>query len=231
MKKTLLLFGFLAFTYVFQGQSQPSSVETYKNEIGLDATSFIKYYINFGQNEFSPSYSSNYFITYRRHLSKSNIRFAIGGDLRDNDIAPGFEADSNSYHNHSHWLALRIGWEKYTDMNTRWQVFYGIDFKPSFSYSKNDAPYWNGGYANGIESKTREYSIAPLLGFRYRLNQRISLSTEANLSINWRHQESRRYYIPVTSDYPDKPDDASPNIDLFFTKFNQPISIFITFDL
>jgi len=48
---------------------------------------------------------------------------------------------------------------------------------------KNDAPYWNGGYANGYMTKSQIYGIAPLLGFRFLLNKRLSISTETSFSL------------------------------------------------
>ena len=110
-------------------------------------------------------------------------------------------------------------------------MYYGIDFRPGFEYSKNDAPYWNGGYANGNESKSHIYSLAPLVGFRLKLNDRLSISTEADFTINWQESSTKKYYIPVSGQFPPLPDDPVVKTKRFYSYFNAPVILFITFDI
>lgn len=209
------------------------SIRTKKfhNEFGIDATAFIKQFLNFDNGQFSDQHSSTYYLTYRRHFNCGNIRFAIGGSYSDNDISPAFQVDSNKYHYNSYSVSSRIGWEFFSNLSKRWQTFYGVDFRQSISYIKNDAPYWNGGYANGYESKSSNYSITPLLGFRFRLNNRLSLSTEASFSFNFQQSSNRKYFIPVAGQYPQLQDIVSPDTKKIATSFSQPISLFLTFDI
>lgn len=230
MKTTLLLLSFFAISSAAIGQDTVKTKQ-YHNEFGIDATGFVKQFIFISTNNFPEYYIPSYFLTYRRHLKCGNIRFAIGGSFSDHDIPTAFTGDSNNYHYTSRSFDSRIGWEFSNELSKRWQVFYGMDFRPSFSYTKDDAPYWNGGYANGSEEKSQNYAIAPVLGFRFRINQRLSLSTEASFSLNFQQSESKRYYLPVSSIYPPKNDVIVPKAKTVFTGFSQPLSLFLTFDI
>jgi len=227
--KKLTLTLFLALSIAISFSQDSTYTKVYHNEFGMDGTSFVKQFLNFNSGEYSSYYLPVYYLTYRRKFKFGNIRSAIGGSYSDYDRNPAFEDDNNKYHYNSYSLSSRIGWEFYSNLNTRWQVYYGLDFKYMISYTKNDTPYWNGGYANGIESKTNIYAIAPLLGFRLMLNKRLSLSTETSFSLNWQDDYVRKYFIPVTDQYPSLPDEISPKTKKVLTSFSQPVSLFVTF--
>ncbi|OFX36850.1 MAG: hypothetical protein A2X08_14550 [Bacteroidetes bacterium GWA2_32_17] len=231
MKKTIFTFFLSIGILTVLAQDTTMKSKVYRNEFGIDATGFVKQFLNVNQSEFSNYYSPTYYLTYRRHFKCGNLRFAIGGAIESQDLAPAFTGDSNKYHRNSYSIDTRLGWEFSNDLSKRWQVFYGLDFRPSYSYSKNDAPYWNGGYANGSESKSQIYAVAPLLGFRIKINNRLSLSTETSLSFNFSQSSSRRYYIPVTSQYPPIPDVVTPKTKSFYSSFSQPVFIILTFDI
>jgi hypothetical protein len=231
MKKIMLAIFITANTISLYAQDTTKKSNIYRNEFGIDATGFIKQFLNFNQSEFSNYYSPTYYLTYRRHFNCGNLRFAIGGAVESQDLSPVFVGDSNKYHMNSYSLDARLGWEFSSDLSKRWQVFYGLDFRPSYAYSKNDAPYWNGGYANGSENQSQIYAFAPLLGFRIKINNRLSLSTETSLSFNFSESSSRRYYIPVTSQYPSIPDVLNPKTKRFYSSFSQPVFMILTFDI
>jgi hypothetical protein len=230
--KTIFL-SFIIGTTIFTSIAQDTtkSKKIYHNEFGVDATGFVKQFLNFSQSQYPVFYTPNYYLTYRRYLKRGNIRFAIGGAFSNQVIPAGSTQDPNKYQNKSYSFDARIGWEFYTDLSKSWQVFYGIDFRPSYSYSKNDAPYWNGGYANGAEDKTQVYGVAPLLGFRFKLTSRLSLSTEASFSVNLESYSGKRYYIPETSQYPPVPDVIIPQRQKTYTNFSQPVSLILTFTI
>lgn len=229
--KNLILTIILATTVLTTFGQDSTKTKVYHNEFGIDATAFLKQFLNFNSGQYPDYYNATYYLTYRRHFKYGNIRFGIGGGFSDYDIPAAFDGDVNKYHYNSYSLNSRIGWEFFNELSKRWQVFYGLDFRPSLSYTKNDAPYWNGGYANGSETKSQTYGIAPLLGFRFKLTNRLSISTETSFSINWQQSESRRYYIPVTSQYPPLPDVVTPKTKKLFSSFAQPLSLLLTFDI
>lgn len=207
-----------------------STSKVYHNEFGIDATGFIKQFLNFNTGQFNIVYTPTYFITYRRHLNCGNIRFGVGGSFASQDIPVALPEDSNKYHSNAYTLDTRIGWEFTNELSKRWQVFYGLDFRPSYVYSKNDARFWSGGYANGTETKSQVMGIAPLIGFRFKLTSRLSLSTESSFAINVEKSSERRYFIPVTGQYPPTPD-ITTHTKKLSGGFNQPLSLMFTFDI
>jgi len=229
MKKifTIVFIGLLFFS-----QAQDSAqVKVYRNEFGLDATGFLKQVLNFSQQQqFSTYYFPTYYLTYRRYFKCGNLRAAVGYDLLDAETPTGNPQDANKYRHVSHSVDSRIGWEFASELSKRWQVFYGLDLRPAYTYDKNDCRYSNGGYANGIETRTQIYSIAPLLGFRFRLGSRLSILTEASFSVNVQKNQERIYYTPTSSSsYPSKPDEPKTTTQKMFTSFGQPLSVFIVF--
>ena len=225
MKRIILLFSAFIVTISLNAQEES---KTYKNEIGLDATGFIRTIVNF--NSDNQNYFPTYYLSYRRKFKPGNIRFAIGGNYDKRDIPAVFENDINAYYRSSKSFDARIGWEFKTELSRRWQVYYGMDVRPGFNYYYNDAQYWNGGYANGIETKTQVLGFAPLLGFRFKLTDRISLLTESSLSLNFEKTDTRRFYTPIDTTFPEIQDNKNPTTQAVYTSFLQPLSIFFTFD-
>lgn len=205
---------------------------TWKNEFGLDATGFLQQFLYFNNSQFPTYYTPVYYVTYRRHFGKCNLRSAIGGYIYHHPFETPYPNDPNSYEHNTQQLSFRIGWEWTNELAKRWQVFYGMDYLQGFLHDQNDAPYWNGGYANGRETTTIIYGIGPLLGMRFRLTDRISLSTEASLSCNLEIFQSRRYYFSTDPQVlPTIPDQKDPKATNYYTSFAQPLSVFFTFDL
>lgn len=227
MKLRLIIFAIFILPLTIQAQDKIA--KSYKNEFGIDATSFILLYLKLTPDELT--YQPPYYLTYRRKFQTGNIRFAIGGRFANYNIPPVYVEDHNEYLYNSFNIGVRVGWEFKNEISKRWQVFYGLDFRPSFQHTVDDASFWNGGYAYGIDYKVENYGIAPLLGFRFRLNERLSLSTETTFSINFQKQDITRYYTPITSDYAPTPNEVDPTMKAVFSSFSQPLMIFLTFDI
>lgn len=235
MKKSVITFAFTLVLACSFGQDTVKSSSTqppekkHRNELGLDMTPFIKYYLNFSDN--FDYYQPGYMLTYRRYFKKSNIRSAIGGNYLYSEIPSPYNGDSltNIFYNKQRSLVFRLGYEFFQDLSKRWQVYYGADLNATCSYQRNDAPYWNGGYANGYETTTAGYGIAPVLGIRFKMSNRISLITESSFLIQYYTSSSYRYYIPVTSAYPPKEDDPKSTNKRIGTTFSYPLSLVLTF--
>ncbi len=232
MKKIISIIFFLAFVSVTSAQDSSSVVKKYHNEFGIDATGFMKQFIYISNSQYGgPYYTPTYYLTYRRHFRTGNIRFAIGMGYTYQDINSPFEEDKNEYNANSFQFDARIGWEFFEKLSKRWEAFYGLDFRPSYQHEKNDVQFWNGGYANGYERTTETYSVSPLLGFRFRLTDRLSLTTEASFSITHFESDSRNYFTPVTDQYPEMEDIDKPKTKAMYTSFSEPLFIIITFDI
>jgi hypothetical protein len=227
MKKLFLLSTCFAFS--FGAFTQSNELESnHNNEFGLDVSGFIRFFTQF-QTTSDYSYSPTYYLTYRRLFEPGNIRFGIGGDY-DNIEPTGILGDSNTYNNINQALGLRLGWEFKSILSKRWEVFYGLDYRMTFESENNEVIFFNGGYANGRVNKSQVYGLAPVLGFRFNINKRISLITEASLSFNILKTQSRLTYTSLYGN-PEKPDDNFPNTSSFFMNFSQPISIFFVFNI
>lgn len=220
----------LASTFFISFAQEAKPTKIYHNEFGIDATGFLRQFLNFNQQSFG-NYYPTYYFTYRRYTKCGNLRFALGGDFASQDVQPNITPDSNKYHYNSYSYDARIGWEFVNELSTRWQVFYGLDFRPSFTYYKNDAQFWNSAYANGLETKSKVVAISPLLGFRFRISNRMSLMTESCFSVIWQLNSEKKYFTPVSSQYPAMPDIIMPKNTRVFSNFSQPLSIMIAFSI
>ena len=230
MKKVKLIIMFSSILLLVQNAlSQDDSTDLYKNELGLDVTGTIRFFTKF-QNSSDYSYTPTYFLTYRRYFSKCNIRLGIGGGVSNQEI-PSPYGDSSIYNYNSSSFDSRLGCEFKSELTKRWQVFYGLDFRFSFGNTKNEAAFFNGNYANGFESHFTTIGFAPILGFRFKLNDRMSLLTEANFSFNMsRYYKNRDFYTPLQGS-PPIADKFSPDTKSFYTQFAQPIAIYFVFNI
>lgn len=226
MRKIYLLLLLLQTNFSF---SQTDSSFFFKNEFGIDATGTLRFFTQF-QNSSDYLYSPTYYLTYRRIFERGNIRFGIGGNA-SNQERPSPFGDSSIYNYKESSIDTRFGWEFNSNLTKKWQVFYGLDFRFSFGNIKNESAFFNGGYSYGFESHFTSIGIAPILGFRFKINNRISLLTETNFSVNFsKFYNNRDFYIPLAG-YPEIPDKTTPDTKSFYTQFSQPISIFFVFNI
>jgi hypothetical protein len=230
MKKLTLALLFAAC--VLSVSAQDSTKKVFRNEFGIDVTGLLKEFLNFNNNSFgSTDYQPVYYLSYRYHLHHANLRAGLGGMFSVKEF-PSYYNDTDIYDRSSMNLSLRLGYEWTSRLSRRWQAYYGVDFRTSFTHEKNDSQFSSGGYSNGNESSSQQYGLAPLLGFRFRLNPRLSICTEASFAFYYQVETSRRYYESLDPNtYPPKADEVKPKTQSFFSSFEQPLSLFLTFDL
>ncbi|MEO6831221.1 MAG: hypothetical protein ABI378_03120 [Chitinophagaceae bacterium] len=230
--KKIIATSFFATSFLTSfAQDNASPAKVYHHEFGIDATGFITQFLNTNNGQFASNYTPTYYLTYRKHFKTGNIRFGLGGSFSNQDVPAISTQDSNKYFSHSYSFDARIGWEFFNDLNKHWQVFYGLDFRPSSTYYKSDNVFSNSGYANGIETRTQAMGFAPLLGFRFKLTSRLSITTEANFSINFSQSTERDYFTSLSGQYPLMPDITKPKIKKMYSSFSQPLSVILTFDI
>lgn len=224
---------FLSFTDAFS-QKLETELDWDQNrhhEIGVDATGFIKQFTNLNGDFFSANFIPIYQFTYRYKTRFGNLRFAIGGNYSEQEFQNLFIGDSTIRKRMNNFISGRIGWEFKNEISKRWQVFYGVDFRPSFSYAREDALQYNFDYVIGQESKSKIMGFAPLLGFRFRLLPRLSLMTEASFVMNFQTTSNRLYYAPRYDEFPAKEDVKMDDLKSVYGSFNAPINVIIAFDL
>ena len=102
------------------------------------------------------------------------------------------EGGSNSGTNSQNSINFRAGSERFNDFGKRWRAFYGWDFKLLFTH------FSSGG---GNNTTQLGLGVAPLFGLQWRLNDRLSFSTELayNLFLTVRDSNGRTRYGANTS--------------------------------
>ena len=200
--------------------SQETVTKHFKNEIGVDLTPLVKQFLNFNSATY---YTPNpYYLMYRRHINEWAIRAGIGGSYWTEENVP----NDTTVRNHTiSAFDFRLGIERKTDVAKNWQLFYGLDIWTNITYNQNDYQYQNAGQLVGYDNKTTKYGVAPLLGLRFKLNDRLTLTTETNFQLYTYNTVSKRLYIPD-----DSLNTKTTNKGMV-TVFNAPTSLFITFDL
>lgn len=205
----------------------------YRNEFGIDVTGFLKQYLNFGNSQQYPTvYTPTYYLTYRRHFSGFNFRLAIGGDFTNNQVPSGYSNDSIMNYSRGYSLYASLGWEFYSNLSKKWQVYYGADLRTSLVYSNSDANNDMGpSYEIGSISKTQTITFAPLLGIRFKITRRLSILTEASYGINWEKIFNGTFYVLLPGGTGPLPPTSSQQYSQMFSSFSQPLSVFIDFRL
>ena len=223
---TICSFEFASSQNHLQGND---SVRHHRHELGLDATSFIKQFLSF--NNQTQGYVPRYYLTYRYHFKHSNLRAAAGGTYKNENVKSPNISNPNRARDFEKSFDFRIGYEFTKTLNGRWSAFYGLDLRPSVSHIKNDDIGQTSGYTRGFKSDSRMIGLAPLLGFKYKINHRLSLTAEASISFNYFEEFSHYYYTPNADWMTARPDDNKRDSYNWYSSFNQPIFIIIVFDL
>lgn len=236
MKKVILFFAFISVLNVSFSQVKTDSAKVYHNELGVDVTGFIRLISPVVQGEYYGQYyylnPPTYFLTLRRHFKCGNIRAGIGGGFTRRDVKNYYNtADTKKYVSLSHSISTRLGWEFTNEISKRWQVYYGLDLKYSKQYNNSNGYYFNADYITSNESTSQTYAVSPLLGFRFRLTNRLSLTTEACFAVNFDSYSSKRTFTPTSNLYPYKDNEVTPRTNSITSSFTQPMSLILTFDI
>ena len=185
MKRIYLLFTFCILATSFYAQDY-----NYNRQIGFDATGFLSQFLLGG----SSINQSPYYFTYRKFGDTQNTRIGFGADL---DIQFSNERSSNS-------IDYRVGKEKFSDFGKHWRAFYGTDFKAGLDMILN---------VNATNAVNIRIGVAPVAGLQFRLNERISFSTETT------------YNIWLVSVF--RGDESNVSLS---TEYLPPLSVFVQYD-
>lgn len=205
-----------------------SAAIRHRNELGVDVTTLIMQVLHLTEPQFGGfNGTPEYYLTYRRYFKPGNIRSAIGGNYLQTPIN-NTQIDTGDYFMVRRALAFRVGWEFCSELSKRWQAFYGVDVLFAGSYFRNDWTFSNGGYQNGRIDILNSIGLGPILGFRFRLNPRLSIATETRFSLHRNQQYEREFSVPIVNPLPLIPDEIS-DITSWQTRFTPPTSLFFTF--
>jgi hypothetical protein len=223
MKKLLLLIALFSTFTVFS--QVDSSKKQHRHELGVDITGLLNQFLNFSPYGYGSRNAPNYLFSYRYYFKKSNIRFGIGGKYSKIPNILDFDGNHFVYYNTQSNFSVRIGYEFVNQLSKRWQMFYGFDFRPGISKFDYLTPS-NQGYFDMYKEDAITYGFAPLMGFRFTLNDRISLITEASFTYFTRKSSRQEYTFsedPIL--YPVNSNPINKRVREVGASFDQPIFI------
>lgn len=219
MKKimSLLMMIFTGTSAFSQDADEAVITTTNKHEIAVDATPLLGQFLNLGGR--NTSYNP-YYLMYRYHLTDWAIRARVGGSTRSETSVTN---DSIIRKTENNFLEFRLGMERKVDFAKRWQFFYGLDLVGSTgkAYYKTET---RPGETNINESQSKAFGGGPMMGFRFKISKRISLTTEANFLVYFHEGYNNRKYTP--DDYYNQ-ETTSEGIR---TEFQSPTSLFFTYN-
>jgi len=173
MKKILTssLLGLLAFTGTSQ---EPVRFK----EIGLNATPFVRQFLNFSQSEteFSP-----YMLTYEQRFSKVGFRGGVGINSVNNYQAADVDNNIPEITSNALKADFRAGVVFYKDLSEKWGLKYGLDmiYAGAGEQTKTKTfDFFGTEVVNTVSDKSHEVGLSPFLFVQYRFNAHFSLGTE-----------------------------------------------------
>jgi len=182
MKKTILFCTLLSIQSLIYSQDNKNE-RIYPNEIGLNTTEFIKSFFSFN-NQFSGF--EPYLVSYKRILNgnQSAIRFFAGGSYINNKSKTDSKPNDKNYTRN---FEAKIGYERRYNLSSKFTAVVGADIKVGslnteiFNTGSNTS---NNFYQTQEQkNKTGYLGINIPVGLYFHLNKRLSLYTEAGLSV------------------------------------------------
>lgn len=200
-------------TFAFgQETSQDTTKKEFKNIIGIDATNLVSRFFNFGTS--TPGFYSPYMICYKRIFKNNALRIGIGGNFQTNK---GNQNDTLHPTTKRNNMNFGIGLEHYCFLAKRWNFYFGADAIASYYYYDGVYPYSSSNYREQ-SSTNYKYGISPLVGLQFKINSRISISTETSYDIVYAYYKS--FDVQPTTIY--NTHSKSSGIE---TSFNAPTAI------
>ncbi len=191
---TIISFIGLALVSVFTSASLKAQDSTIiqsdrHHEVGVDLSPLIKGLVA-GAGFSNSGYEFS--LMYRYHYDRWAIRGGLGGAvIIDESIINDTITDKRD---NSHFR-VRLGIERKVNFERRWQIFYGTDLYYSYLISQDETTFGNS-RSSRLYGITDYYGISPLVGFRFKLNKLISLTTETSFLIYYYKSDYDRVFTP-----------------------------------
>ncbi|MBS3914412.1 MAG: hypothetical protein KG003_07930 [Bacteroidetes bacterium] len=193
------------------------------HQVGVNGTQFFKQFV--AQNNSTLVENNPYLLTYRYHAKKINFRAGLGGNYSFSNDENGANQFRQETSNKSY--ALRLGVDKTRQLSKRWYIYYGADLF-STSANKETKTFPNGGQfvqTTVVTQQFKSMGVAGVLTLEFRINDKITLFTEANL--NWNRSSSKD-----AVENPDFPDSSVVNKSKSGgMSYSTPLSLFFSFFL
>jgi hypothetical protein len=159
----------LCFPFLLQAQD----VQKKSLEIGLDISRAVSI--------FNGNRTASGEFVFRKPYNKSAIRARLGMSFGLTDQTANM--DMNTSNSSRSNIYMGIGYERHVFLIEKWTLYYGGELG-SFSdrsHAKQEIPTQNR-YADSFIN-TQGASLSPILGIRFKVNDRISFATESRFSL------------------------------------------------
>lgn len=192
MKKALLTTILFVFCIAAFAQNDEPTETTYKNQIGVNATTFIKQFLSLGNNVFASN--SPYVVTYKHINNNKGLRAGAGVVFSEFKQNPnnGSTLTSNKTMN----IDLRLGYEWQHSLGKRWGYYFGVDGLYSYDLSRTITSSVSGFPPQTTEIVTDVESFGmgagPVLGVEFKLSKRISFNAETTAYYTYTERRRRQ---------------------------------------
>jgi hypothetical protein len=149
-------------------------------EIGLNATPFVRQYLNFGADSILDI--NPYVLTAEQKRGKYGIRVGLGL-LSANDLELANEDNTEpAFKTNELTLALRAGLVAYKNLSKRFSLKYGTDLYFQYNLTRSETSttgLFDDVQTVVISSFTYETGLSPFLFVQYHITPQFSIGTEA----------------------------------------------------
>lgn len=231
MKKLLTICLFFLFCLSATYAQEADKNQNFKHEFGLDVTDLMRQFLfsNGGFFPVSQGVTESYTLSYRlMYKDKINLRVGVGGNFSTGEQ----NLDTLNLDISGKAIRYRIGIDRIQPISKRWEAYYGIDFFQENSEQKNSFVSTSNNYIRrGVNSQSRS-GIAPLIGLRFRFNDRIGLQTSLNAEFYQSTSTTTTDYEVLNRNIAAVlPENQKSDSNLSGLDINIPINIVLTFRL
>ena len=196
-----------------------------KNEIGVDATYLIARFI---PNSTGFELSSTA-LTYRRYFDSFNLRAGLGFQSSNQEYT--LEGIDEVFTSNRRFFLASLGIERPIELSERWQTYFGLDIFYSQLDDRGLTIYnFNAGVREEQVVESNQ-GLSPFLGIRFRINDRVSLFSEANFQLYVTDVKENQRVIYEAEGFSVPIDEDVPSLESMNVAFNAPYTIRIAVSL
>lgn len=184
--KKLLYCLFLSCPLLLSAQTDEAPARRMQNQVGFDATAFIKQFIVFNNFQIlnTNPYAFNYKALWYGQKGMTYMGARAGVGLQNSSSSSNPDENTHRTTSSSH-ISARVGFERQHVITKSWYLYYGLDVMYSKLYDKSETVFKSHPSApNGFKTYSRglqeSKGAGPIMGIQFNINRRLCLSTEAS---------------------------------------------------
>jgi hypothetical protein len=194
--KNLMLMLFCLVSITLFSQELPD-LKAYRHDIGFNTSILVNGIINSNQGPFDFMYKVQ---------KSSNTAIRLGASIYGS-VGTDFYSNSTNYQKRENWaFNISFGKEKQQQLSKRWIFHYGMDLRAYYSNYNTDS-YSDANLYNTTNFETWGGGVAPFLGIRFQILEKLYVATEASLRIaygreanSWTNYDSNNTVTSSNSD-------------------------------